>query len=85
MLVRELAQLLTQMPQDVEVMFAYDGDVRGLIDVVWLTRKHRIVVLSPADEYIYSPEFRPFGAPSEPGMDWTPKSSNYRDVLTWKR
>jgi hypothetical protein len=70
--VAELIAALQGMPQDAEVAYQYDGELRASPDVVWLGR-NGIVGIGTDHEPIYSTESRPIDAPSEKAAPfWCP-------------
>ena len=66
MLVQELKLLLSQLPQNAEVRFVYDGAARGIIDHVYVSKCGMICIASQ-DEHLSPPydHHRPCDAPSK--------------------
>lgn len=64
MTVRELIKALESMPPDHTVLTHWDGDLRGSVDVVDVTRGGH-VGLYEYGEAVYSTENRPEWAPAE--------------------
>lgn len=70
MKVKELIEVLKQMPEDAEVCHIWDGEPRTSIEFVWLAREKteddkQLVVTSDYDQTCYSEDVRPIGAPTE--------------------
>ena len=64
MRVEELIEKLKKMPPDANVLNAWDGALRGDVDVVWLARSG-LVGLGAEKEPLYYESDRPEGAPTE--------------------
>lgn len=63
--VKQLIELLTQMPLEAEVRCIWDGAPRSEIAHVWAAR-NGIVMLADSEEVVYSKESRPPWANDDP-------------------
>lgn len=66
---RELIELLSKLPPDVEVCALYDGSYKMELDCVWLSRQGTILIAS-SEEAVDSTEDRPEGAPTREEKPW---------------
>jgi hypothetical protein len=71
----ELITRLGKFPANADVAYAFDGEVRYDVEVLWLARDG-YVALSTMEEPIYSDGGRPVDAPSaEVDPYWAPRKS----------
>lgn len=63
MTVKELIAELQKQPQDLDVVYVWDGEARGQADHVWLARGGFVVICSDG-EAVYSTGTRPKAAPT---------------------
>jgi hypothetical protein len=77
MKVKELIEQLRKMPQDLDVMYLWDGEPRTEVGAVYEARDG-YVVLSGEYEVGYSTGARPHGAPTcEENPFWSPQKREY--------
>ena len=67
MTVKELIASLQEMPQDVDVMYVWDGEARSKVQYMWYALSGR-VMLCDARENVYTKEDRPSWA--DDSRDW---------------
>lgn len=63
--VKQLIEILKQMPPEAEVRCIWDGEPRSEIVHTWLAR-NGVVMLADSNEVVYSEESRPPWANSDP-------------------
>jgi hypothetical protein len=64
MTVRRLISILEKMPKDADVCHLYDGEKRGSIDLVYVSKSESVITAGYGD-HCYSDDARPKNAPTE--------------------
>lgn len=62
MKIKEIIEILKQMPQEEELNILYDGAMRARIDKIWISITNHVIVGNNS-EYIYDYDDRPLKSP----------------------